>query len=119
MTTALRWLLLRGWSGTGHKMINHHCLSCHHVFTSIGFDFRGVNRFGNYFLDFLSGSLGFNRGLRMNRGFRLNELMCLFSAVLRHTFDRLIPYQCKLVRTGVPWTTVASLAYCESWRKEV
>ena len=92
MTTALRWLLLHSWSGTGHKMINRHCLSCHHVFTSIGFDFKGANRFGNYFLDFLSGSLGFNRGLRMNRGFRLKELVCLFSAVLRHTFDKLVPY---------------------------
>ena len=64
-------------------------------------------------------SLEFNRGLGLNGGFRLDRLMCLFSAVLRHTICRLVPYQCKFVRIAVPWTKVVTLAYCESRRKEV
>ena len=125
LTMALRWLLLHGWPGARHKMINHHCPSCHYVFTSIGFSFKGANRFGSCFLGFFNGSFGFdrslefNRGLRLNESFRLNRLVCLFSTVLRHMINQLIPYWCKFVRTGVSWTKVVSIAYCESRRKEV
>ena len=122
---ALRWLLLHGWPGVGYKTTNRHRPLCHHVFTSIRFGFRGANRFDSCFLDFLNGSvmfnrsLEFNRGLGLNGGFRLDRLMCLFSVVLRHTICRLVPYQCKFVRIAVPWTKVVTLAYCESRRKEV
>ena len=56
LTTALRRLLLRGLPCAGHKMINCHGLSGHHVFTTVGFNFKGVNRFYSYLLGFLTGA---------------------------------------------------------------
>ena len=117
--------MLHGWSSTRHKAINHHCPLCQHVFTLIEFSFEGVNRFNSYFLDFLNESFGFdrgcgfNRGLKLRGGFRLNGLVCLFLAVLRHVLDKFIPYRGKFVNTDVSWTKVMSLAYCESRGKEV
>ena len=89
---ALKWLLLCSWQGVGHKMANHHFLSCHHVFTSIRFDIK-ANRFGNYFLGSLNGCFGFKKvlrfstGLGLNGGFRLHRHVCLFSTALRHAFS--------------------------------
>ena len=125
MTTALKLLLLHDWPGAGHKAINHHCPPCHHVFTLIRFSFGGANKFGSYFLNFLNGSFefdrghGFNRCFRLRGGLRLNGLVCSFSTMLRHTLGKFVLYRGKFVSTDVPWTKVMSLAYCESWGKEV
>jgi len=92
LTMALRWLLLCSWPGTGHKTANYHCPLCHHVFTLIGFNIR-ANMFDCFFLGFLNGCfrfdgfLGFDRGLKLNEGFRLHKHMCLFMAALRHAFS--------------------------------
>ena len=68
MTTALGRLLLRGLPRAGHKMINCHGFSGHHVFVTVGFGFR-VNKFYSYLLGFLNGSLGFSRDLGLDGGF--------------------------------------------------
>ena len=84
----MRWLLLRA----RHKTTNCHCLSLHHVFTSIGFGIR-ANMFDCFFLGSLNGCfrfggfLRFDRGIRLNEGFRLHRHMCLFTAALRHAFN--------------------------------
>ena len=100
LTTALRWLLLRGWMGTEHKAINCHCPLCHHVFTLVGFDFRGANRFDNYFLSFLNGNFEFGRGHGFNRGLRLRGALgwtdsCACSRQCWDTCSVVIPYRGK------------------------
>ena len=37
---ALGLLLLHSWLGAGHKLIDYHCFSCHHIMTTVGFHFR-------------------------------------------------------------------------------
>ena len=64
----------------GYKTINGHGLSSHHVFTTVKFDVRGVNKFYSYLLDSLSESLRFNGffGLGvffLNRSLILNKRM--------------------------------------------
>ena len=113
LSTALRQLLLCGRPGSGNKTVNFHCPVGHHVFTLIGFGFRGVNKLNSCLFGLL------NRSLWFNRGFRLNRLVSLFSTALRHTVSRLVSYQCKFVSTSIPWTKVLSLAYCEFQRKKV
>lgn len=113
LTTALRQLLLCGRLGSGNKTVNFHYPAGHHVFTLIGFGFRGVNKLNSCLFSLL------NRSLWFNRGFKLNRLVSLFSTALRHTVSRLVSYRCKFVSTSIPWTKVSSLAYCEFQRKKV
>ena len=76
LTSALRWLLLRGLPCAGYKTINGHGLSGHHVSTTIRFNVRGVNKLYSYLLDFPSGSLGFNKFFGLG-GFFLNGSLIL------------------------------------------
>ena len=72
LTPALGWLLLHGLPCVGHKAINHHGFSGHHVFVMIGFGLRRVNKFCSYLPDFPNGSLRFSKDLGWGGGF-LNE----------------------------------------------
>ena len=50
-----------------HKTINYYSLSSHHVFVTVKFGFRGVNRFYSYLLSFVnraSDSTGISGGAR-------------------------------------------------------
>ena len=125
MILALGWLLLRGQPGAGHKTTDSHCLSYHHVVTLVRFNFRRVNRFGAYFLGYLSrsfrieGGLGFYKGLRLNGGLGLKPLVSLLSASKRYTFGKLIPYGRKFVQASVLWAEITGFAYRELWKEEI
>ena len=54
LTSALKWLLLCSLPYVGHKTINYYSLSSHHVFVTVKFGFRGVNKFYNYLLSFMN-----------------------------------------------------------------
>ena len=79
---ALESLLLRGWSGIGHKTTDCHWSSCHHVVTLVGFGFRRADWFNDRFLSYSNRSFRFNKGLKfyknlwLNGDLRLNPLVC-------------------------------------------
>ena len=50
LTSALRWLLLPGLPGTGHKAIDGYGLPSHHVSTTIRFSIKKVGDINNCFL---------------------------------------------------------------------
>ena len=92
MILALGWLLLHGRPGAGHKTTDSHCSSCHHVVTLVRFSFQTVDRFGAYFLDYLSRSfrikrgLGFFKDLGLSGDLWLKPFVSLFSSSFRYMF---------------------------------
>lgn len=75
--------------------------------------------FGNFFLGFLNGSLRSYLSFGLGRSFRLNLLVCPFSALTRYTFSRFVPYWFMLIKADVRGTYVMGFAHCKLWRKEV
>ena len=90
MTSALRWLLLRGLPCTKHKTINGHGLSGHHFSTMVRFNVKKVSNINSYLLGYLCGSLGFNGFFRLDGFFLdgslvLNRRVSKFSETSGHT----------------------------------